>query len=91
MVLEIFDQKLLILIFLKKIGIIIIEKKKRRIYNMTVTVRITLTKVEEYRKCWKECNSGDISDEEIKQIFIDRVIADRSDYIYEDNFKVDIV
>lgn len=60
---------------------------------MTVTVGITLTKdeVEEYRKCWKECNSGDISDEEIKQIFIDRVIADRSDYIYENNFKVDIV
>ena len=38
---------------------------------MTITVRITLTRdeVEEYRKGWKECNSGDISDEEIKQIF----------------------
>lgn len=60
---------------------------------MTVTVRIVITRdeVEEYRKEWKECNSGDISDEEIKQIFIDRVIADRSDYIYEDNFKVDIL
>ena len=35
---------------------------------MIVTVRITLTRdeVEEYCKCWKECNSGDISGEEIK-------------------------
>lgn len=60
---------------------------------MTVTVRITLTRdeVEEYREGWKECNSGDISDEEIKQIFIDQIIADKNDYIYDDNFKVDIL
>ena len=60
---------------------------------MTVTVRITLTRdeVEEYRNGWKECNSGDISDEEIKQIFIDQIIADKNDYIYDDNFKVDIL
>ena len=60
---------------------------------MTVTIRITLTRdeVEEYRKGWKECNSGDISDEERKQIFIDQIIADKNDYIYDDNFKVDIL
>ena len=60
---------------------------------MTVTVRITLMRdeVEEYSKGWKECNSGDISDEEIKQIFIDQIIADKNDYIYDDNFKVDIL
>lgn len=60
---------------------------------MTVTVRITLTRdeVEEYREGWKKCNSGDISDEEIKQIFINQIIADKNDYIYDDNFKVDIL
>lgn len=60
---------------------------------MTVTVRITLTRdeVEEYRECWKECNPGDISDEEIRQKFIDQVIADKNDYIYDANFKVEIL
>ena len=93
MVLEIFDQKLLILIFLKKIGIIIIEKTKRRIYSMTVIVRITLTKdeVEEYRKCWKECNPGDISDEEIKDDFLEWFWADKHKYLCSADINCDIL
>ena len=92
MVLEIFDQKLLILIFLKKIGIINIEKKNRRMY-MTVTVRIVLTRdeVEEYRKEWKECNPGNISDEEIKDDFLEWFWADKHEYLCSADINCDIL
>lgn len=60
---------------------------------MTVTVRITVTKeeVEEYRKSWKECNPGDISDEDIKENILEQFWADKHEYLCSADIDCEII
>ena len=50
---------------------------------MNVVVNITLTReeVEEFREGWKECHPGDISDEEIKDYYLEQFWADKHEYL----------
>ena len=50
---------------------------------MTVTVQITITKDEanEYCESWKEFNSNDLAEDDIKKHFIEQFWADKHEYL----------
>lgn len=60
---------------------------------MTVTVRITITKeeIEEYRKTWKECNPGNISDKDIKKNILEQFWADKHEYLCSADIECEII
>ena len=60
---------------------------------MTVTVRITITKDEanEYRESWKEFNSNDLTEEDIKKHFIELFWADKHEYLCSADINCEII
>ena len=60
---------------------------------MTLTVRLSIprSEVREYREEYMECNPWEISDEEIKQDFLDRFWADKHEYLCGADIQCEIV
>lgn len=60
---------------------------------MTVTLHITITKDEanEYREGWKEYNPGDLTDEDIKERFMEQFWTDKHEYLCSADIVCEII
>lgn len=47
--------------------------------------------LEEHQKEFKECNGREMTEQELKNMYVDWFLADKSDYIYPDEISVHFV
>ena len=52
---------------------------------------ITKEEVDNYKRGYQECNEWLPTEEEVKQHFIEQFIADKHEYICEEEIEIDIV